>query len=83
MAEGYAINEVGAGGILVDSVHATRRAAIVHWLRTHRNTPVTADRSDDWVEFMWKHLRSEMTFCIRVEISAVQGAAANVTERDQ
>lgn len=81
MRTGYAINEVGGEGILVDTVHTSRRAAIVNWLVTRKDTMVTADRDDDWIEFMWKHLRDERTYCIKIEISAVQGAEANVTER--
>lgn len=80
MSDGYAINEVGGGGILVDTVHTSRRAAIVNWLVTRKDTMVTNAHDDDWIEFMWRHLRDAKTFCIKIEISAVQGADANVTD---
>lgn len=81
MADGYAINSIGGGGILVDTIHTSRRAAIVNWLVTRRNTMVTADRDDDWIEFMWKNLRGERDYCVKVEIHASQEVDANVTEK--
>ncbi len=81
MADGFAINAVGDGGILVDTVHTSRRGAIVNWLVTRKDIMVTADRDDEWIKFMWQHLRGERDYCIKIEIHAVQGSDANVTAR--
>ena len=80
MAEAFAINAVGNGGILVDTVHHSRRAAIVNWLVTRKDILVTANWTDDMIEQMWRSMRDERTYCIKVEIHAVQGRDANVTE---
>ena len=80
MAQAYAVNEVGAGGILVDTVHRSRRAAIVNWLVTRKDILVTANWTDDMIEQMWRSMRGDRTYCIKVEIRAAQGADANVTE---
>lgn len=81
MADGYAVNEPGAGGILVDTVHTSRRAAIVNWLVTRKSILVTADWDDEAIEMAWRSMRGARTFCIKILISAVQGADGNVTDR--
>jgi hypothetical protein len=81
MTTGYAINEIGNGGIRVDTVHSTRRAAIVNWLVVSKDMLITNAWSDDMIETAWKSMRGDNDYCIKIEISAVQGADANVTER--
>lgn len=83
MAQGYAINSLGdGGGILVDTVHTTRRAAIVNWLITRRGIVVTADWDDGAIEMAWRSLRDDgLDYCIKVDITASQMPGANVTER--
>jgi hypothetical protein len=77
----YAVNEPGGSGLLADTVHTTRRAAIVNWLCTHKGVLVTNTWSDGDIEFAWRSMRDDRTFCIKVHIFAAQGADANVTER--
>lgn len=80
MSDGYAINEVGNGGINVSTVHTTRRASIVNWLCVSKDMPITNAWTDAMIETAWRGLRGSNDYCIKVEISAVRSADANVTE---
>lgn len=81
MATGFAINEVGGGGILIDTVSSTRRAALVNWLMVAAGVEVTMAWTDDMIEQAWRSMRSAGIYCIKVEIDASQAADANVTSQ--
>lgn len=84
MSDGYAINIPGVGGICLPSISPTRRGAIVRWL-VERGYPIGPDHDDDAIEMIWRSVRDSdlegKAYCIKIEINAVQGASANVTER--
>ncbi len=81
MTDGYAINEIGDGGIMVESVSPTRRAAIVNWLVVRMDLAVSNFWTDDMIEMAWKSYHGDNVYCIKVEISASQEHGSNVTER--
>ena len=54
IVSGWAIKEGGTNKILPNTVSATRRAAIVNWLVTAVQLPVTNDWSDEQIEQVWR-----------------------------
>jgi hypothetical protein len=85
VVEAYAINIPGYGGINLSTVSPTRRGAIVRLL-LQRGYTIGPDHDDDAIEMIWQSIREsdgEKAYCIKIEISAVQGADANVSERPQ
>lgn len=80
MSTGYAINEIGNGGIRVDTIHNTRRAAIVNWLVVSKDIMVSNAWTDDMIETAWKSYRGDNDYCIKVDINASQEPGANVTD---
>lgn len=79
--DGFAINQVGGGGVQLDTIRTSRRATIVSWLTTRHQIRVTAEWSDDLVEDYWQQMRREHDFCIMINVDAVLGGRANVTAR--
>jgi hypothetical protein len=51
-AKGWAV--IQRGEIKVDTIAATRRAAIVNWLVTHIGRMVLNSHTDDDIEVMWR-----------------------------
>lgn len=79
MSDGYAINEVGRGGLRIDTVSTTRRAALVNWLVTRKDIPVSANWTDDMIEQMWRSMRHERDFCVKILVSCDQAPGSDVT----
>lgn len=50
--DGWAV--VGDHGLQADTVASTRRAAIVNWLVTSAKVMVSADHSDEEIEYLWQ-----------------------------
>lgn len=79
MTEGYAINEVGGGGLRIETVSPTRRSAIVNWLFARKGVPVSSQWDDAAIEQAWHRLRRDRDYCVKVSVICSQEPGADVT----